>query len=73
MDCLIQSSWKPYDAGTNIPILQMLKLRFREIKHIVQVSMFKVGGLTPDDSNSVLPLNIVLPGIRFQQLILTIT
>lgn len=51
----------------------MLKLRFREIKHIVQVSMFKVGGLTPDDSNSVLPLNIVLPGIRFQQLILTIT
>ena len=51
----------------------MLKLRFREIKYIAQVSMFKIGGLTPDDSNSVLSLNILLPGIRFHQLILTIT
>lgn len=51
----------------------MLKLRVREIKYIAQVSMFKIGGLTPDDSNSVLSLNVILLGIRFQQLILTIT
>lgn len=51
----------------------MLKLRVREIKYIPQVSMFKIGGLTPDDSNSVLSLNVILLGIRFQQLILTIT